>query len=613
MKLFVNCDEYNFMSSVFLSFVNMTHKKVVIEEIMDMLDAAKSGVVPGSVSQAVVSGIQNVPSQIIQPRVGGGSSTAYTTFPLSPIVKTCCIDKSYLNLEFDINFTMKVSAASAMTANAKVPFYLGFRDNASIFNQLQIMIENTALWTTTYQREESVLSYNSLPETEIRGNNQYASIEKIREGRYSPMKRLVLTFDLSKTVEQIQQVNLHFKGTVDLNRLTPLLSNLHFTTDQMGNLRLKVFIQEIEKALLFCPDYNFFTNKTTSAGSITAAVLSPLLHSAQANQYWQFYSFNEFFGVNADGSKKITSANIPFYAYDTNGTPGLLAEVIFDQPDGKPFMSFQDGIAEIVQTVFDIRDEEYRQLSDHFAALGSVIIPTQTWSSQVFNNSMIKNGAGYPTTQIGNVGGYNIDFISVWHHSDLAPTCLNKEFLRGIQMQLDGRNINAIPYDFVNDRCVVDMTQAIIDTDHEEINHDYIASLTCFNENDRNTYTDAPFSSIYGNGDLSHSMFKNYVSNPNTFALNFSTNLPDAFHSGACVLENSNRQAVIRFIANSSETDNAKLQGDRKKFPLIPTHFTQANTIVGFSCFCDCCLVLTFDPDRNRCYDGQLSWAAPYA
>ena len=599
------------MSSVFLSFVNMTHKFVVIDEIMEMLDAAKSGVVPGSVSQAVVSGIQNVPSQIIQPRVGGGSSTAYTTFPLSPIVKTCCIDKSYLNLEFDINFHMKINGPK-LTANAKVPFYLGFRDNASIFNQLQIMIENTALWTTTYQREESVLSYNSLPETEIRGNNQYASIEKIREGRYSPMKRLVLTFDLSTAGEKEADVNLHFKGTVDLNRLTPLLSNLHFTTDQMGNLRLKVFIQEIEKALLFCPDYNFFTNKTISSGDLTdGAKVSAVLHSAQANQYWQFYSFNEFFGPEAD--KKITKAKIPFYAYGTDGSIGLLNEVIFDQPNGKPFMTFQDGIAEIVQTVFDIKDEEYRRLSEHFAALGSVIIPTQTWSSQVFNNSMIKKGNGYPTTQIGNVGGYNIDFISVWHHSDLAPTCLNKEFLRGIQMQLDGRNINAIPYDFVNDRCVVDMTQAIIDTDHEEINHDYIASLTCFNENDRNTYTDASFTSIYGNGDLSHSIFKNYISNPNTFALNFSTNLPDAFHSGACVLENSNRQAVIRFIANSSEADNAQLQGDRDKFPFIPTHATQENTIVGFSCFCDCCLVLTFDPERNRCFDGQLSWAAPYA
>ena len=48
--------------------------------------------------------------------------------------------------------------------------------------------------------------------------------------------------------------------TIDINRLTPLLSNLHFTTPHMGNLRLKVFMQEFEKCLFICPDYNYFLN-----------------------------------------------------------------------------------------------------------------------------------------------------------------------------------------------------------------------------------------------------------------------------------------------------------------------------------------------------------------
>ena len=154
---------------------SMTHKFVVIDEIMNQLEAAKSGIVPGSVTQAVVSGIQNVPSNISQHAIGGASSTSYTTFPLSPIVKNCCLDKTYLNLEFDVNFVLH---AQTVTANAKykVPYYIGFRDTSSLFNQIQILIENSAIWTTTYQREESVLSYNSLPETEIRGNNQYSSI-----------------------------------------------------------------------------------------------------------------------------------------------------------------------------------------------------------------------------------------------------------------------------------------------------------------------------------------------------------------------------------------------------------------------------------------------------
>ena len=49
------------MFNFFLSNKSMSHKFVVIDEIMEQMEAAKSGIVPGSVTQAVVSGIQNVP------------------------------------------------------------------------------------------------------------------------------------------------------------------------------------------------------------------------------------------------------------------------------------------------------------------------------------------------------------------------------------------------------------------------------------------------------------------------------------------------------------------------------------------------------------------------
>ena len=82
----------------------MSHIFVVVANILVQLEAAKSGIVPGSVTQNIVSGIQNVPSDIIQQSFNGGASTnAYTTFPLSPIRGNCALDKTYLNLEFDIN------------------------------------------------------------------------------------------------------------------------------------------------------------------------------------------------------------------------------------------------------------------------------------------------------------------------------------------------------------------------------------------------------------------------------------------------------------------------------------------------------------------------------
>ena len=575
----------------------MSHKFVVIDEIMNQLEAAKSGIVPGSVTQAVVSGIQNVPSNIKQHTIGGASSTSYTTFPLSPIVKNCCLDKSYLNLEFDVNFTFEAGTDNAGD-NYIIPFYIGFRDTSSLFNQIQILIENSAIWTTTYQREESVLSYNSLPETEIRGNNQYSSIEKMREGKYSPMKRVLIK--KGATASKITEgVTVHFKCTVDINRLTPLLSNLHYTTPHMGNLRLKVFFQEFEKCMFICPDYNYIYRAETADNFINQPIY---------NQYWQFYPLY-LFTQNAT----VVKESVPFYAINTTKNKvEILKGVDITNPGTGDFMTFAEGgIAEIVQTCFDIKDEEYQRLSDYFASLGSVIIPSQTWSTNVFNNSTITANGTYPTTQIGNIGGYNIDFISVWSHPSLSTVCFNKEFQTDVQLILDGRPINALPYSYINDKAVVDMTQAIIDTDHEEINHDYISSLTLFNETDTAKYINDTLPTLYGTGALTSSINKSYISNPNTYALNFSTNLPDAFHSGACILENSNRQAVIRFNANSAIDSNTAVFGTNNTFPMIITH-KNTDIVSGFSSFCDCCIVLTYDPARGTCFDGQLSWAAPY-
>lgn len=575
----------------------MSHKFVIIDEIMAQLESAKSGLIPSSVKQSVVSGIQNVPTAIKQPTVNGASGAAYTTFPLSPIIDNCCIDKTYLNLEFDVAFHVKVAGA---TDKDKLPFFIGFRDTASLFNQIQFLIEGSVIWQTVYQREESVLGYNSLPETEIRGNNQYASIDKMKNNIYCPMKRVVLDCD-GNTASTGNDVTIHFKVTVDINRLSPIFSNLHFTTPHMGNLRLKVYLQEFAKCMFFCPDYGYSASWKQKAGE---TILNP-----DMVQYWQFYSFNQYF------DKDIPKANIPFFliegtiAEDKNLTNPIkyATSVKFTNPSNGDFMTFANGIAEIVQTNFAIKDEEYKRLTDYFAGLGSVIIPTNVWSTNVFNNSII-TGNRIPSSMIGNVSGYNIDSISVWFHPTQSPCSFSKEFLTQTQLLLEGRPVNPVPYDNYGDKFVTDMTQALIDTDCEEINKDYMSSLTLFNFDGLHFYNEREYvkpGTQYGTGNTSINC--SYLSNPNSFCFNFSTNLPDAFHSGACILENTNKQSVIRFV--SSDNNNIKSES----FPLITNSTTSDSITAGFSCLCDACIVLSYDAARGTCFGGQLSWAAPYA
>lgn len=568
----------------------MSHKFVILDELMDQLEAAQSGLVPSSIIQSVVSGVQNVPSNIVQSRIGGNSSTAYTTLPLSPISDNCCIDKSYINLQFDCNFTLQATANATGTAAQNIPFFVGFRDGAQLFNQIQIMIENSAIWQTVYQREEALIAYNALPETEIRGNPQYASIDKLKENLNSPMKKVIIQIpNIASSSSETIEVNLKFKMTVDLNRLTPLLSNLHYTTPHMGNLRLKLFLQQIEKALFICPDYSAVRAKTNQ-------------------QSWQFYPFATLYN-NGTPTNLLTVMKL--YKLNGDAIDSNMTSLTIGQPvAGSDFVSFKDdGLIEMVQTNFKIKDDEYKKLTDYFADMGSVIIPSQTFSTNVFNNSEITNG-NYPQSQIGSVGGYNIDFISVWQHPPTCPSIGTKLYGQNIQLILDGRPINPIPYRSIEDKCIVDSTQALIDTDTEEINKDYIRSLNLYNDpSGQSDYLTSTELLTYTGTNYNSSTVMTF-DNPNSFVLNFATNLPDAFHSGACILENSNRQANVRFLVGSAFGSSDTLYNSTG-YP-YNLNVMNSDLVSGFTCFCDCCIVLNYDRDRGTCFDGSLSWAAPY-
>ena len=568
----------------------MSHKLVILDEIMSQLEAATSGIDPGTVKQAKVSGIQNVPTAISQKTIGGASSTCYTTFPLSPLADCCNVDKSYLYLDFKVNLGLLVNPdAGSLPDKSTIPLYFGFRDTSSLFSQIQFLIEGSTIWQTVYQREESVIAYNSLPEEEIETNEQYSSIDKMRLNLESPMYRIEIPVGgIANGNTNKVDFTVNFKLTVDINRLTPLLSNLHYTTMHMGNLRLKVFIQELEKALFFCPEYSAFDENCV----------------IKRNQYWQFYPLNKFFNEEL-------KTKIPIVILDSGTTPALLAASVkfVSSSPNLDFFTFESGTAEIIQTTFAIKPAEYDRLTDYFTSLGSVIIPTNVWSTNVFNNSNISQGQ-WNTTMIGNVSGYNIDTISIWTHPLGNPCCMTKEYLTGVQALLEGRPINPVPYECYNGEFITDMSQAIADTDVASVNKDYMRSLTLFNRKNGVYYTQATVGAdkkttwfpeiTQGSG-----VKQDHIGVPNTFVMNFNTNLPDAFHSGACSLEKTGKQSVLRFISTN------KFLG-RDEYPyIINGHNSQL--VVGFSCLCDACIVLSFDPARRTCFTGQLSWAAPYA
>ena len=620
---------------------------IIVDEILDQMEAVKSGVVPGSVNLAYQPSVENVLTQLIQQRFGGASSSNFTTYPLFPVIANCSIDKSFVHLKYKFRFGFSFKPGVALTAASHdeivIPLRLGLHMNSQLPNMYQLLIENATFVTSTFQRQESVLSYNSLPETEIRGNQQYSSIEKMQNGIMNqPMKRILIRYQPSADVAADATIKLNceiqYETSIDLNRLTPLLSNMHYTTKHVGRLRLRLFFQQIEKAFYFCPDYacpalnapvtcavtlgSAYSQTDTAAAintGVNAAIKQMTFQSAIKNSYWSFYPLSEYIDTEID--KTV----IPFYGYvlTTVDTARFIKSITaVDKVKFSNLMSdaanvstisntlpvFECSDSAICQTTFDIRYEEYQRLESHYTSMGSIILPTQTWQTNPFD--------GAPTTTAWNqsyvgVGqGNNIDMVAVWATSNNAPGTFYTLPLKQIQLLLNGSPLVPVPYPHVDERAITDFTQALMDTDNEEINHDYLRSLRFLVVDDANPYAvsirDTYCGTVQGIGSVSTTPD---FANPNTFAMVFSTNLPNSFHTGKCVLEDTVNTPKLQLIGSYDLTN----QSSRNTYPIwYDNTNATSGTQLGFSLFCDTCIVLKYDAARGVCFDGLLSFAAPY-
>ena len=256
------------------------HHFVILDEMQEQLESVKSGVKPESFRQSIITGTQNNPSALVQ-KSALTSGNLYITYPLSPIAGDInCLDSAFIEDEFDLEFDIVTSAG--VDADAKyLPMYFGMKQTDGTNDQLQLLLENSAIWSTVYHHEEANIIYNSLPESEIAGNNQYASIEKMKLGLESPMKLCYFPLVPSGTVHPQK---IHFKYTVDISRLDPIISNMHFVSDDYGNIQLKRFFNKIIQSLSFCPAYNLIN-------ASDAAPAAKKNFSTPTTNYWSFYSF----------------------------------------------------------------------------------------------------------------------------------------------------------------------------------------------------------------------------------------------------------------------------------------------------------------------------------
>lgn len=630
---------------------------VVLDDIRDKLDMVDSDILPESCTHPVVSGIENTPTNI-HSKDGSSYQGSYTTFPLSPLQgRVHFIKDSFINVSIDVCFGINV----ANNVTKEIVLAVGPRDTASIFNQIQFMIDNNPIWTTTYQHIESAIDLAGLPASVVDHSPNYATIDKLLHGKQTPMQFITIpagTYNGSSAKTLIYQ--LRFDLSVDLNRLSVPLSNLSFITSNMGNLRLRCYFNNFQQAFFVMQMPQGYMPITSGADStFKAAMQASALLSLDpvpwgiATLATNTTTMSNPYMLKAPVSDSITlsGTNQASRTVTYDATNALIPVQFILAPAGAPAEFMQVNTAQICQTCFDLKQESYDQLSEYFRQTGKVILPIQAWATALFNNGTIQKAQNdvVPSTLIANIPGNNITTIAITATPTNAQSCLINPYRSQFQALLDGKTLNVVPYERVDGRAIQDFTNACIDTDHEEINTDYLYSLQfpTFYANGTSQLTSPQeyFYTLDGIGDSgSNPELKwfstrgvdsgiaamRYEKNPNLFMYVFSTAIPDSFHTGMCIIEYTNRQALFRFTS-SDPTTRAKLAqrfydpsgttinngtitiaGNAEAiWPAMP-NYTNRDVQFNVSCLCDQCIVLDYDGNNNTCTGGYLSYAKPY-
>lgn len=626
-------------------------KRNVLAEFTGMTEAIKSGIIPSSSSKTVVEATKNSPYDIVQHTMGGPTNGEFTTIQLSPNANVNYLANQFNNLVFaeKHDFRINVSDLNLTDPGSDkyyylyVPYWFFIRDPASLPSRLDFMIESQTLHSTTYQRQESAIAFASLPETEVRSNPEYTTLRKLMEGKKCPAVRCIGKFKITHdnynstgylSAEEVT-TTCNFNVTQDINRLHVMFSNQDYVVPQEGNLQIREYFNNMERAFFFCPDYNWrsvpATAPTITAGSSDTSAASKTsveglvsylgrsFVQPQNTQYWSFYALSDYHSQEISGSK------IPFYAWigNTAGTNATLDEgmcliltsVRFDNPTTGDFFGFKQapgGCMQSCQQNFMMVKSEYEALTAMFAANKAIVLPTNVFMSNAFTNGTYQQNQ-WSQYLNGTISGYNVDFLSIWFQTGKEGASFCWEPLTQFQCQVNGIPTSALSYPFINARFITDSIQCLIDPDHEEINEDYINSLTLWNETGTPDYMDISPYKKYGLGSGISATRHAPILNPNLCFYNFSTNIPDSFHTGWLNFESKPADSALLFI--SQQSSSAHLNEGRSLFPhwINNKNVGSEGELCGFSAFCDVCFILRFDEMRNKAFNGTMAWAAPYA
>lgn len=601
---------------------------IVLDDIRDRLEMINSDIKPGSTIHPVEACTQNVASNVYS-KDGTSYNGDFVTLSLSPLAGNVLnVDKTSIHTKFIlrpcivVKNTTGAEMPGAGNAGSLIRGEFGPDGTSSIFSRVDFLIGGASIFSTQFQQLESAIGVASLPADITEHSSMYSTIDKTIANKDSPTKLLELNVaGLAVNEYAVFNLNLIYDLVVDVNRLMVALSDIHFITKNMGQITLRLYFNKAHEAWKFTHLPDGITS-STNAGICGIVQRLPVI--------WNTKTYKIASGASSGTTLK--SLELQFFTTyrllnSTNTNPPVFlnkSENFFDLLN-----------CDICQECFTIEDESYEQLERFFIDNDNkVIIPVHVLSTTIFSNGSISplkdSSSGYPSTLNAQVSNQNITKLFVSQYLTYNQSTILNPYFQSFTLYYNGVPINQKPYDKINQRAINDFTQTMLDTDAEEINNDYLASLS-FNSRFLSLDAGASSSAAGVEDDKDNEYFKDgdvekylkwngrngyngkTIKLPHLCPLAFNTAVDGSFQTGLCV--NNQGAGVgtqqVRLVNTTPYKDSTWSNNISRNDYTIPNPLDDETTI-AISAFMDACIILQYDPVRHYCVNGMLSYVKPY-
>lgn len=563
--------------------------KLVLDNWKSQAMIIDNDVMPESKECPVIPGFENTANTLSK------SGAHFTTVPLNPMSRDVnFLYQNYITIKSHLKFSIACGSkvATSLVNSGKLCIYVP--STCMLPSRIMLLSGNSIIWSNQYQRQEAIVTMCSLPQGVVSKSCDYTTLSKLINNENFPGFTLPLDATIGANGNKEVEVDLNLN--IDINQLSPILSNIVFTTPDMGNLRLRLFFENLEEAF----SWSYVSYKGMASTSLTSNSDTNATDPFTA-QIVERIPLNESYkiAIGDQGTPDNSAINISLTDWSFVG----------------------DGLS-ITQSCFGVREESKIEMKKYIAQDNKLIIPTQCWNCVLSNNTISKQQTNASITF--NLSAYNVNTIAFLFPTIQDKLIFHNPIFKTFNCKYNSKSLNYVPYGEFDKRMIKDTIQALINDDYYAVNENLFDSIAP-------SVLNAKFTSVAG-GNLTKSYYSmavpvttdatyprntQFLKYPNLFTVAFNVSPVNTFEKGFSVASSNQGVIQVRVDYNLetetlvrniySNTDGYTLLNDMdKKFPASKE--VQALCL----CLCDCCLVLDYNPVVGSAQTGSVVFAEPF-